>query len=567
MLLAPCSLFISSSCSDLDEHLYDEIAAENHEFTEDDVARMFGPVYNKLQEVFWGWFGYSDVAEMSSDAWCVPNRIGVGWGDLYIPLHRHEFNQDMDFFGGNWDRNYSAITTCNKLLENDVVKGDAAAVAQLRCYRAMYYYHLLDFYRNVPLDTTFSHPDGWLAVQAPQKDVFDYIVRELNACKGQCGVDVTSSKNRFNKFNDYAINFLLAKMYINHNSWFHDDSDLSWYDKAIEELNAVMAGPFDLAPNYLDNFREDISGSPELIFGIKYEDKHVLAGNYSANLWISEPGRAVWGFNGWATGGGAVYEQFLDTYDPDDQRLTDCWTGGQQIAKDGSKIMVDGEPLIYTRTMHSIDGCFPYEAWRMIKYEIVGGDKGTTCDDQVMMRLADVYLMKAECELRLGKNTADAADLVTKVRLRNFSKNPSKATVTVAQLMGGSCYNYGHWENKNGDNVTDPDDFRHGQYQFGKTHAGSYGKEEGKISDEMEGGADIIMGGLLDEYGWEFVGEGQRRQVLQRFKLQNGMSVWNGKSWFCKDKLSDAGDTHYDAFPLYKETLQGNLNLKQNPGY
>ena len=42
------------------------------------------------------------------------------------------------------------------------------------------------------------------------------------------------------KLNDYAINMLLAKMYLNHNAWFNDYSDNSYYGKAIDEVNEVI---------------------------------------------------------------------------------------------------------------------------------------------------------------------------------------------------------------------------------------------------------------------------------------------------------------------------------------
>ena len=183
-----------------------------------------------------------------------------------------------------------------------------------------------------------------------------------------------------------------------------------------------------------------------------------------------------------------------------------------------------------------------------MKYEILGGDKGTTFDDQVIFRYADVLLMKAECLLRItgsynGEGADVAATLVTQVRQRNFASNPSKAIRTVAQLRGGSCYDYGHRENTA--EMDQPDNWI-------ITH---------------EGGADIQLGGLLDELAWEFLAEGHRRQDLIRFMTNGGFNVWNGKSWFCKDAMTDPADRHYDVFPIPKSALDGNPNLKQNPGY
>ena len=302
-----------------------------------------------------------------------------------------------------------------------------------------------------------------------------------------------------------------------------------------------MAGPFSLASTYSANFVEDISNSPEIIFGIPLENKYA-GGNYMANLWIHNAGRTRWNFEGWATGGGIVFPQFLDIYEDGDKRMDLCWTGGQQYAQDGSEILVDGEPLVYTKELHSIDnpGCYPFESYRLIKYEILSGDYGTSYDDVPYYRLADAYLMKAECLLRLGKDEATAADLVSKVRARCFD-DESKATVTASYLKGGSKYNYGHRENQ-----------------------GKQGEDDVWVITE-EGGADIEFGGLLDELAREFVCEAHRRDDLIRFKINgSNLNVWNGKSWFCKDATTDR---HQDIFPIPKSALDGNIKLVQNPGY
>ena len=99
-----------------------------------------------------------------------------------------------------------------------------------------------------------------------------------------------------------------------------------------------------------------------------------------------------------------------------------------------------------------------------------------------------------------------------------------------------------------------------------ETNQGELGGED-KWIVTYEGGDDILLGGLLDEYGWEFVGESNRRQVLIRFQLTNGQNVWNGKSWFCKDAVNDVNDHHYDIFPIPKNVMDGNPKLVQNPGY
>lgn len=533
--------FSVSGCTNLDETIYNDIASETHEMSEVELEATIAPVYSSLRSVCWGWFGMFDIQDMSSDVWGVPNRIGIGWGDLYIPMHKHDFNSEMGFFEVNWNNNYTGVNSCNKMMANKSIAADPDLVAQMRAYRALYYYNLFDLFRNIPLDTTFVHEKGWMPEQADPQVTFSWIERELKAV-----VDLCPSKIEMGKINKYAVHMLLAKLYLNHNAWFKDDTDKSWYGKCIDELNEVFKGPFSLATSYSSNFMEDISSSPEIIFGIPFENKYA-GGNYMANLWQHNAGRARWNFSGWATGGGVVFPQFLDTYEKGDTRYDATWTGGQQFAMDGSAILVDGEPLVYTRELHSIDnpGCYPFESERLIKYEIKSGDFGTSYDDVAYFRLADAYYMKAECLLRLGgykgETEQNAADLVTAVRMRAFDNDATKAKVTVAQLKGGSKYNYGHREN-----------------------TAKQGEPDNWIITQ-EGGDDIELGGLLDEYAKEFVAEAHRRPDLIRFNIKgSNMNVYCGKSWFCKDAETDR---HSDIFPIPKVALDGNPKLKQNPGY
>jgi starch-binding outer membrane protein, SusD/RagB family len=533
-LILGTTMLSLNSCTNLDETIYSKIAAEKYTFSATDATSMFSPVYSSLRDVYWGWNGLCDLQDESSDLYCTPYRIGIGWGDLYASMHKHEFHSQIGHFWTQWNGAYSGINACNKLLANDVVN------------RALYYYILFDVFRNIPLDTTYNHPKGWTPEQAAPQKTWDFTISELNAIKGKCGSD-----NGMGQINDYTVNMILAKMYLNHNAWFNNFSDNSWYGKAIDEVNEVIkSGKFALANNYSDNFKEDISTSKEIIFGIPYAQKYA-GGNYYANKWTSNAGKAAFNFNGWASGGSAVLPQFLDTYDKTDSRYTSCWNLGQQYdINSGAAIIADGVPVSYTKELHSIDnpGCYPYEGGRLLKYQILPGDFGTSYDDVPFFRLADAYMIKAECLLRLGGYKGEseqvAADLVTQVRQRAFKNNPDKAIRTVAQLKGGSVYAYGHRENQ-----------------------GKMGESDKWIITN-EGGDDIELGGLLDDLAWEFVAEHHRRQDLVRFRINGkNQNVYNGKSWFSKNAKTDPTDIHCNIFPIPKDFMDGNPKLVQNPGY
>ena len=527
-----------TGCTDMSEDIHSQIAAEDYDFTDSDIQAMLASCYDYVHGVYAEFNGMGDIEE-STDLWCVPSRLGIGWGKYYILLHKHTFSNGISHMRNYYGSAYSAISECNRMMEMDAIKNNAVTFNQLRFFRALMYYTLFDNFRNIPLDTAYDHPDGWIPTQAKPQETWNFIITELNDIKGNCGDD-----NGFG-VNNYCINMLLAKMYLNHNAWFNDDADLSYYQKALDEVNIVInSGKYSLAANYLDNFKEDISSNPEVILAFPFEY------NYSnglgwASLWLANSNRATYGYTSWATSGAGAIPQFIESYDPDDKRLTDTWFWGQQYDQQGKEI----KGCNYTIEFGNIDGAYEFEGARMQKYHIGNGPVGTYSDDLPVFRYADAMMIKAECLLRLGKDEDEAARLVSEVRKRDFPDNPEKATVTAEQLKGGSRYPYGLRYNLN--IMDDP----------AKTAAGQ--ANEWVVTNE--GGDDIILGGLLDELAWEFVGEWHRRQDLIRFKMTNGQNVWNGKSWFCKRRVEDVNNVDDNIFPFHHSTLEANTYLTQNP--
>lgn len=521
------SLIFMNACTKLDEDIYSTIATEKTELTEEDIQNLVAPVHASLRTLYWGWDGLFDIYEESSDLIMTPLRIGVGWGDYYVAMHKHQFNPNISHFYGLWINAYKGIGGANAILDLDN-PATAKFVPEMRAMRALFYYFLLDNFRNVPLVTTQDLPAGFLPEQAAPQEVFDFIVSELDAVKE----DLAESKTNFGHMNKYAANMLLAKMYLNYNAWF-GTNDNNYYEKALVELDEVLAAGYSLSPNYEGPFKADISSDPEVIFGIPYDITYG-SGNYLSNKAFHANSAQTFDLSAAPWNGNGAISQFIDTYDEDDERFEKTWLMGPQYDFNGRPIMVDGTPFVYTKEVTSIDGATPNQGARFRKYEVVSGNVGTYGDDVPLFRLSDAYFMKAECLLRLGRDEQTAAELVTQVRQRAFKQHPEKAIRTVAQLKGGSVYQYGHYEN--------------GAWKT------------------VEGGEDIELGGLLDDLAWEFVGEHHRRQDLIRFKLTSGTPVYLGKSWFCKDAEGTAS-SYKLIFPIHQEFINSNVKLVQNGGY
>lgn len=68
----------------------------------------------------------------------------------------------------------------------------------------------------------------------------------------------------------------------------------------------------------------------------------------------------------------------------------------------------------------------------------------------------------------------------------------------------------------------------------------------------------VKLGGLYDEWGWEFACEAQRRTQMIRF------GTFTTQNWFNHTAITDG---HTAIFPIPLSAMETNGNLKQNPGY
>lgn len=555
-----------TGCTDLDETLYDVLSEDNVDLTQDrDLSQLLGGAITNYRYLITDWGGQWTLSCISADEMMIPARVEIGWGDTFIPMHKHTWAYSNNWLDGVWTFCYQGISYCNMILDamGEETDDNRELMSHVRFYRALFYWHLLDNFGNVPIQTTYATEAGFLPEQTGVESVYTFVTSELEDIKYKIGTE-----KHFGYGNQYVVSTLLAKVYLNRNALLGTTGN-EGYTAALAELNEVInSGEYELAPKYKDNFRENIQECKEVIFAVPQDRTHTS--NWIMLTFAMPDAVMLNAYNCSAGGnsGHCAIPQFCKTYDVDDQRSTDTWAQGT-VHKyvenlDGTYVQnpADGDPVQFVMhnwdgttncnfniECHSIDtpGCYAQEGWRIHKYEMIyGTDDACTATDIAIFRYADVLLMKAECLLRLGQDEMTAADLVTRVRQRNFSANPSKATRTVADLKGGSCYQYGHDEYQTAEEASV------GCMDW-SNHIYTY-----------EGGDDIELGGLLDELGWEFAGEMHRRQDLRRFKMADGRNVWNGKSWFCKDATTE---THWDFFPIPESAIKSNIKLVQNPGY
>lgn len=515
--IVPIFIIIVSSCTDLKEDVFSEITEDSFQASEDDITSLAASAYTPLRFVM-DWQGYFDLQEESGDAFVTPTRPN-GWDDagIYKRMHFHKWDDQQWQPQNTWVTIFNGVNNINRVIQQ-VDTGELPMdeeesnklIAEMRALRAFYYSILIDTHGNVPILTNF---DEEVPEQNSREEVYNFIVSELEEVIPDLSEEVgPSTYGRINKWGAYQT---LARVYLNAEVYVGEPQ----WEKCIEMTNKIInSGRYSLDPVYRNIFSTENENSPEIVFAIPYDETY--APQFGEHMKFLTPDhRKVFNMEAEPWGGTSANPQFIDSYDKDDNRLTDTWLMGLQYDAG------TGEELFeLVKEMPSIYDCTMYEGYRCGKYEIKDGAKASLSNDFPFYRYTDVLMMNAESLLRMGRADA-AAEIVTEIRMRSFD-NPEDAVVTGNDLKGDSTFPYGTLD-KNG-NIDDPGDQ-----------------------------STVKFGRFLDELGWEFAAEARRRTDMIRF------GVFQTKSWYNHTPQGD----YVTLFPIGIEQLNTNTNLKQNPGY
>ncbi|MFD1002709.1 RagB/SusD family nutrient uptake outer membrane protein [Ohtaekwangia kribbensis] len=524
-----------AACTELEHENYSTIVSSEFDPTESDIAAIVSAGYVAWRQTMLEWNGVWRTQEVSGDEVVIPARPN-GWvdGGIYRRIHEHKWTANDDNVLQGWSRTYAGITVCNKIIyqiETNYIpltdEKKAETLAELRALRASYYYLLLDIYGNVPIVTDFDVPEGFLPEQSSRQEVYNFVVTELT--ESIPDLSTAHDMTMYGRFNRWAAYTLLAKVYLNSEVY----TGTPQWAKCIEACDSVITRPknkYILETTQKNVFITENQNSPEIIFGLAIDDNYTKNWNtFDIHMQTLQPSmQATYNLQQSPWGGMCAIPQFIDTFDPEDSRLTENYIYGQQYSAAGEALectMGDlaGEPLAFVNELPGVDKSEEIHGYRFGKFEIAKGSTNILNNDFPVFRYADILMMKAEGLLRTGK-ADEAAELVTQVRQRAFKSNPDKAIVTGAQLQEGSAYDYGL-----------------------RNH----------LQSTTEGGDDIVYGRFLDELAWEFNQEGRRRQDMIRF------GVFHTKSWLSHS----VSNINMALYPIPETERNKNPKLEQNQGY
>lgn len=448
-ILAAVGLLMSNqSCTKLDDTMHSAYTGSNFPVSEEQLVAVTGPVYTVARGYFDNYF---NLQTAGADEVVIPTR-GGDWfdGGQWRDMHFHTWSPEHNAVQNTWDWGYNAIGTCNRVLGvlEDAPESDtkATTISEIKTMRAWYYFLMMDLYGNIPLVTTFD-TGGELPSTTPRATVYDFIVQELE--ENLVNLNTEKSEATYGRPTRWFAHALLAKVYLNAEVY----SGTANWNKVVEHANAVInEGPYALENDFLAQFAPNNgSANTEPIFSIPY-DAARATGNTLFNRVLHYAHRETFGlsvnpWNGWS-----AQPDYFDLFDDDDIRKQQWLYGEQQNAQ--------GNPLIYNG-MHIVIDPYGYNLLPGSDFDIGGADDGgrlagARCikyypdsdhigndagNDVVVMRLADVLLMKAEAILRGATNgtPAEALEAANRVRARAFPVNPEKH-FTMATLTKEAIY-------------------------------------------------------------------------------------------------------------------------------
>lgn len=479
------------SCTNLEENVLDESSVaglSDKQAADGNLA----PVYARLPDIF-SHTTYFALQEISTDEAILPYRGGTDWGDngIYLAMHAHTHTSTDPNIRNTWllllqgiSRSITAINALPAL--ND--PATKTYIAEARGMRAYYSMLMLDLFGLV-----FVKEDPQATSDILRGEpALEYIKSELIAVEPD--LLPTVGPGRLSKAAAWG---LLARLYLNAGVYRDRYADQVTFrpddmDKVVEYCDKIISsGQYQLARDYFTIFNSNNHDNKELIFAVDQRaevnghnrlsyfslsgDQFPLPAFVAANG-TDGPGITPDYYRTWVsaytpqdpTVDPRFYKQNLSIYsNPGDSCVAEADFNinrgilrGQQyglLRVNGAFVKCpDGKfkvgrlfnvirnkptlPVNFTEQINfTVAGSDYSTGYRVEKYEFSkksasGRNLGDA--DIAIVRLADVYLMRAEAKLRKGNDAASAlADVNTVRAARNATTPPPALTAMTLDLL------------------------------------------------------------------------------------------------------------------------------------
>ena len=379
--------------------------------------------------------GLYDLNTFTTDEAMLPTRGGDWYdGGLWQNLFLHNWGTKNDLVKGSWDYLYKVIAQTNQSLDKlkEILENNPENISvpkyisEVRAFRAMYYYYLLDMFARVPLVTSSSVAMEDV-VQSERSAVFNFVRTELEeSVEDLSDAHSNLTGEYYGRITKPVAYFLLAKLALNaevyaDDNWTDgtkldgknikftvDGTEMNAWEATITYCDKIAGLGYKLEPKFESNFSLKNESSVENIFTIPMDAN--LYKNEFYNLIRSRHynhGNA-YGQGGW--NGSSATKEALDAFGYDtssqDPRFELTYYAGKVEGPNGTIKLDDGTDLEYVPSEITLDlsgkASEKTAGARMKKYELdasATNDGKLQSNDIVLFRYADVLLMYVEAVL------------------------------------------------------------------------------------------------------------------------------------------------------------------------
>ena len=265
--------------------------------------------------------------------------------------------------------------------------------AEVRFFRALSYYYLVNLWNDVPILVDNQQLDIF---RSPKADVIKYLYQDLDYCIANLPAIRPNESAHPGAVTKYTAEALKAKMKMHENAW---EDVLSLTNDIID------SGKFELYPDFYNLFKIPGKLCNESLLEYQFTD----FGNGSGDIVQSDNWFAFMGPRGEAPISGWAFieptQKIVKLFEDRGEtvRAETTFLMTDATTRDGDHIpaAVEGEPVVYNGKAYTPSN------------QMTPGRTGYGDNNNIrVLRYADVLLMNAEAKVRLGQNGDAPLNLV-----------------------------------------------------------------------------------------------------------------------------------------------------------
>lgn len=589
----------TSSCTDLDEKVYDRIDATTFYKNEASVKGAIATIYNQAGHCFAERFYFLQELPADQISWRVWNggQWGYDEGEKYV-LSTQTWTSESKIIKDAWTNCWPMVGLANNIITDLASVGNSALgiteakmdsyVAEAHTLRAWAYYNMFEVWGGaLPLNISTSTDIPGTADadwNTSCKKIYNFIMEELDNSVAALPKETGNNSTR-TRVNQAMNRMLKARLLLNAPVFIGEDH----YEECEALSKQVIAGDFgtyELSGDYRTIFDEGNDQCKEVIFAFACED-----GQGATNAWTNMRNMPMLQYN---------YNEYFNVAQFSGIKSWNCCivvpshdNSGKVLPTGGTDTGGKSFLLDYGDKLGAVWDRFSDKDVRKANFTYNSSTKkwsGNFLIGAMKKNFGKGEAMKADAD-------RDGQDLVFVDQLGTFM-NKGRNLETVMSPRWGETNSgirlvkypiYNNGDKCNFKNIDEVEfrlaeayynvaecEMRKGNADVAKEYVNEVRKRYFSASDWNQvkdepgpGFSSFDNDWMLSQWGLEFLGEGRRRRTdLRRYdKFTQGQWWFYGRATEDGVDLPAKRNRKYEWYPLPESALSVNPGLIQNPNY